>query len=315
VDAEVARLVLAALEPDRVAVALGALAQLEREAAALERQWKLRVERVRYEASRAQRQYEACEPENRLVARSLEHLWEEKLRAVEQVEKEFEAWRKQHHAVLTDKDREHILALGENLPKLWSAPSTTNADRKQIIRLVIKDVILDRTREPGKVWFKINWQTGASTEHWIHRRLGSYQQHADIEKLRTRIRELKAEAKSDTEIAAMLKAEGYRAARGEEINSVAVNHMRNLWGIRAHWRYEEGRNPQRWDDGTYSVQGAADAINITVLTVHGWLRRRLLNGKQLAKGAPWKIRLTEEQIAELRVYADRVRRRRRRQSG
>jgi DNA invertase Pin-like site-specific DNA recombinase len=87
VDAEVARLILAALEPDRVAVALGALAQLEREAAALERQWKLRVERVRYEASRAQRQYEACEPENRLVARSLEHLWEEKLRAVEQVEK------------------------------------------------------------------------------------------------------------------------------------------------------------------------------------------------------------------------------------
>ncbi len=102
------------------------------EAAALERQWKLRVERVRYEASRAQRQYEACEPENRLVARSLEHLWEEKLRAVEQVEKEFEAWRKQHHAVLTDKDRQQILALGENLPKLWSAPSTTNADRKQI---------------------------------------------------------------------------------------------------------------------------------------------------------------------------------------
>src|SRR5262245_66688251 len=85
------------------------------------------------------------EPENSLVARSLEHLWEEKLRAVEQVEKEFEAWRKQHHAALTDKDRQQILALGENLPKLWSAPSTTNADRKQIIRLVIKNVILDRT--------------------------------------------------------------------------------------------------------------------------------------------------------------------------
>jgi DNA invertase Pin-like site-specific DNA recombinase len=315
VDAEVARLVLAALEPDRVAVALGALAQLEREAAALERQWKLQVERVRYEASRAQRQYEACEPENRLVARSLEHLWEEKLRAVEQVEKEFEAWRKQHHAVLTDNDRQQILALGENLPKLWSAPSTTNADRKQIIRLVIKNVILDRTREPGKVWFKINWQTGASTEHWIDRRLGSYQQHADIEKLRTRIRELKAEAKSDREIAAMLKAEGYRAARGKEINSVAVNHMRNLWGIRAHWRYEDGRNPQRWDDGTYSVQGAAAAIGVTVLTVHSWLRQGLLSGKQLAKEAPWKITLTEEQIVELRAYADRVRRRRRQRSG
>src|SRR5262249_60150730 len=130
VDAEVARVVLAALEPDRVAVALGALAQLEGEAAALERQWKLRVERVRYEASRAQRQYEACEPENRLVARSLEHLWEEKLRAVEQVEKEVEAWGKQHQAGLTDKDRRQILALGENKPKNWSEPSRTSSHRK-----------------------------------------------------------------------------------------------------------------------------------------------------------------------------------------
>jgi DNA invertase Pin-like site-specific DNA recombinase len=313
VDEEVERLLLAALEPDRVAVALGALAQLEREGAALERQWKLRIERVRYEASRAQRQYEACEPENRLVARSLEHLWEEKLRVVEQVEKEFEVWRKQHQAVLTDKDRQQILALGENLPKLWSAPSTTNADRKQIIRLVIKDVIVDRTREPGKVWFKINWQTGASTEHRIDRRLGSYRQYADLESLRTRISELKAAAKSDIAIATMLKAEGYRAARGEEFNGASVCYLRHLWGIRTHWRHEEGRNPRQWDDGTYSVQGAAEAIGVRTLTVHDWLRQGRLNGQQLAKGAPWRIMLTEEQIAELRGYADRVRRRRRKQ--
>ena len=76
VDAEVERLVLQAFEPDRVALALGALEQLEREAATLERQWKLRIERARYEATRAQRQYEMCEPENRLVARNLERLWE-----------------------------------------------------------------------------------------------------------------------------------------------------------------------------------------------------------------------------------------------
>jgi DNA invertase Pin-like site-specific DNA recombinase len=315
VDAEVERLVLAALEPDRIELALGALAQFEREAAALERQWKLRVERARYEATRAQRQYEMCEPENRLVARSLECLWEEKLRAVEQVEKEFEAWRKQHHRVLTEGDRQRILALGENLPKLWSAPSTTNADRKQIIRLVIKDVILDRARKPGKVWLKINWQTGASSEHWINRRMGSYREHGDLERLRTRIGELKAEAKTDVEIAMILMAEGYRAARGEEINGAAVYYMRNLWGIRAHWRYEEGRNPQQWDDGTYSIQGAAAAIGVRVLTVHSWLRRGLLKGRQAAKGAPWKIMLTEEQIARLREYANQARPGRRQQSG
>jgi hypothetical protein len=255
------------------------------------------------------------DPENRLVARNLERLWEEKLRTIEQVEKEFEVWRKQRHTVLTDEDRQRVLALGEDLPKLWSAPSTTNGDRKQIIRLVIKDVVVDRTREPGKVWLKINWQTGASSEHWIERRMGSYREHGDLERLRTRIEELKAAAKTDVEIAAILTAEGYRAARGEEIKGVTIHYLRNLWGIGAHWRNEDGRNPQQWDDGTYSIQGAAAAIGVKVLTVHSWLRRGLLEGKQSAKGAPWKIILTEEQIQRLREYADRVRPCRREQSG
>jgi hypothetical protein len=231
------------------------------------------------------------------------------------VEQELEAWRKQHPGVLTDEDRQRILALGEDLPKLWSALSPTNADRKQIIRLVIKDMILDRTRKPGKVWLKINWQTGASSEHWIDRRRGSYQEQGDLERLRPRSGERKAAAKSDVEIATILMAEGYRAARGAEINSAAVYDMRNLWGIRAHWRYEDGRNPQPWEDGTDSIQGAAAAIGVKVLTVQSWLRRGLLEGRQAAKGAPWKITLTEEQSKRLREYADQVRPGRRKQSG
>jgi hypothetical protein len=194
-DAEIERLVLQAFEPDRVALALGALEQLEREAAMLERQWKMRIERARYEAARAQRQFEMCEPENRLVARNLERLWETKLRAVEEAEQEFESWRRRHGTVLTDEDRQQILALGEDLPKLWAAPTTTNADRKQIIRLIIKDVVLDQKRERGKLWFKINWRTGATTEHWIKRRTTSYREQADLEQLQTRVRTLNAEGK------------------------------------------------------------------------------------------------------------------------
>jgi len=307
VDAEVERLVLEALKPDRIVLALGALEQLEGEAAALERQWELRIERARYEATRAQRQYHACEPENRLVARNLERLWEEKLRAVEEVEKEFQAWRKQHQTVFTADDRRQILALGEALPRLWSAPSTTNADRKQIIRLVIKNVVLDRNRERGKIWFKINWQTGATTEHWFKRRIGSYQEHADLEQLRRRVGELNAEEKTDLEIAAILKAEGFRTTRGEEINKIAVCYLRKLWGIRANRAYEGGHNPQRWDDGTYSIQGVMAAIGVPKSTVYFWLRQGLLDAKQSAKGAPWKVVLSEEQILRLREYAQQHR--------
>lgn len=91
------------------------------------------------------------EPENRLVARNLERQWEEILRAVEEIEKEFAEWRIRHNAILTEEDKRQILVLGTDLPRLWSAPSTANADRKQIIRLIIKDVVLNRKLERGKV--------------------------------------------------------------------------------------------------------------------------------------------------------------------
>src|SRR6202035_1016531 len=92
VDSLVERALLDALAPDQIAIALAAVGQLEEESRQLERQWTLRRERARYEAERARRQYDAVEPENRLVARSLERAWEEKLRAVEAIEQEYARW-------------------------------------------------------------------------------------------------------------------------------------------------------------------------------------------------------------------------------
>ncbi|HKX31567.1 MAG TPA: hypothetical protein VJ302_28020 [Blastocatellia bacterium] len=226
---------------------------------------------------------------------------------MEETEKEFEAWRKQHQTALTAEDRQQIVALGENLPKLWAAPTTTNADRKQIIRLIIKDVVLDQKREQGKVWFKINWRTGATTEHRIKRRTGSYREQADVESLRRRIGELNADGKHDPEIAVILKAEGYRTARGGEISHYGVCRLRHRWGIRANRAYEAGYNPQKWDDGTFSVRGAALAIGIAESAVHVWLRRGLLRRTQSVKGAPWRITLTEEEVSRLREYAEQSR--------
>src|SRR5712675_2570275 len=95
VDAAVERLLLEALTPDRLSLAIAALGELENEARALERQWSLKRERARYEAERARRQYDAVEPENRLVARSLKRVWEDKLRQAEQIDIEYESWRRQ----------------------------------------------------------------------------------------------------------------------------------------------------------------------------------------------------------------------------
>jgi len=169
---------------------------------------------ARYEAQRAERQYQAVEPENRLVARNLERQWETALRAVEQLAHEQETWSRQQAVTVTAADRAAILALGQDLPALWHAPTTTPADRKRLLRLVVREVLLDQHRGRGQVWMQINWQTGAQTEHWVTRRVRSYAAYVDGERLQQRLRELAAAAYEDDEIAETLNRERFRTARG-----------------------------------------------------------------------------------------------------
>lgn len=300
-DAEVERLVLEALTPDRIALAVAALGEIEAEARALERQWSLRRERARYEAERARRQYDAVEPENRLVARSLERLWEERLRRADQVEHEYDAWRREQAVSISDSDRQEILTLGENLPQLWHATTTTSAERKQIVRLVIKEVTLDQKRRRGYVWIRIIWQTGAASEHWMQRGVQGYAQHADQDRLRQRIAELTALQKMDREIAATLNKEGFRTAHGPPFSGGMVHQLRKRWEIPTVKINGTAANPGRWPDGSYSVQGAAAVIGITPQTIFDWLQKGWLTGTQLTKGMPWQITLTPEQAATLKA--------------
>ena len=190
VDAEAEHAMLAALAPDRVALAVAALGELEEEAGLLERQWSLKRERARYEAERARRQYDAVEPENRLVARALERGWEEALRRAEQVE---QGPRAVAEGATAGADRggpgEDPGARRGSAPGV-AAATTTAAERKRMLRLVVKEVVLDQGRERGRVWMRIVWQTGAATEHRLQRHVRAYDEHADLERLERRVREL-----------------------------------------------------------------------------------------------------------------------------
>ncbi|MGX1350548.1 hypothetical protein AB7M49_004124 [Bradyrhizobium elkanii] len=231
VDTLVERIVLDALVPDQIEIALAAAGQLEQESRQLERQWGLRVERARYEAERARRQYDAVEPENRLVARSLERAWEERLRAVEAVEQEHARWHVQEPLLIGPAERAGLQALGENLPRIWNAATTSAADRKRILRFVIREVVLDQKRTRGEVWFKIVWRTGATSEHHVQRRVHTYRDYIDVDRLRQRIADLNAEHKMDGEIAAILNQEGFVAARGCAFKGENVWLLRTRWGI------------------------------------------------------------------------------------
>ncbi len=310
IDAAVEHLVLEALVPERITLALEALEQLGLEQEALERQWQLRLERTGYEAQRAQRQYETVEPDHRLVARTLESQWEAKLRDVERVEQEYQQWKRESHTEITPQERQEILSIGEDLPRVWHAATTTYADRKYLLRLIIGDVIVDRKRIHGKVWFQINWQTGASSEHEITLQGVSYRDHADGNRVQERIRQLYDRRQTDRQIATALNTEGYRTTYGGAFQT------KNIWYLREKWGWasvkEAGLRPDRlrWDDGAYTIQGAVEALGVTKGTVHDWLKKGRIKGRSLGPYMLWRIDLTPEQIQTLRQQAEQVRRNR-----
>jgi hypothetical protein len=249
------------------------------------------------------------EPENRLVARSLEKQWEEQLRAVETVEKEYHAWKSSRLGTFTQTDREAIVALGSDLPALWQAPTTTNEERKQMVRLVIREVIVDSKRANGQVWVQINWQTGAQEQFWYQRRVNSYAVFAGAQALEQRVRELNAAGLMDTQIAATLTAEGYQTpGLIYPITSKIVCHLRAKWKIPTVKLNRNQHNPAQWDDGSYSVEGAAAKLGVDQSTIFIWLKTGKLKGEHLARSMPWKIYVTEEDERRLHEWLRRARR-------
>ena len=169
-------------------------------------------------------------------------------------------------------------------------------------------MILDQKRLHGQVWLKILWQTGATSEHCLPRRVHAYKDHVDLDGLRRRITQLNAAGKMDKEIAEILNREGFVAAHGCAFKGGNVWLLRTRWDIPTVKINGADANPPQWPDGSYSIQGAAAALGVTTQTIFDYLARGLLAGHQLTKGQPWQIDLSTEQIHRLRAHVQRMRR-------
>jgi DNA invertase Pin-like site-specific DNA recombinase len=170
IEDPVVELVLSTLTRDRLLDATKVVEIVEQQDTAIEQQWKLRLERARYEAKRAERQFDACDPENRVVARTLETRWNEKLVAIDKLEKEYEAVRAAKRLELSEIERRRILELADNLPRLWREKTTTNRDRKLLLRMLIKDVSVRAVDVPRpSLRIKVLWHTQAVTEIEVER--------------------------------------------------------------------------------------------------------------------------------------------------
>jgi DNA invertase Pin-like site-specific DNA recombinase len=306
VDAAVARVLLEALQPAQLTISLATLDQIEARERQVERQWELRRERAQYEADLARRRFLAVEPENRLVARTLEREWNEALAAVAQVEQAAAERPALALRRMSAADREKILALAGDLPAVWHAPTTTHAERKQLLRCLIEDVTLTRCEETIQVG--IHWQTGAATEIAVPRpRMVWELQQIDPAVLQ-QIRALAAHH-TDREIAARLNATGHTSGSGRAFTGDRVWQARHRAGIPtgcAEAPREYGDAPR--GDGRISVRSAAQQLQVHPSTVIAWCRSGRLDGVQAVPHGPWWVRLTPERLALLRGGAEETRR-------
>ena len=156
-DAYVTGQVLDAVAPAALEVSMAAAAQAEGERAMLDKLWRQRLERARYAAGRARRQYQLAEPENRLVARQLEADWEAALAEAGQLEADYQRFTEEQPAALSPAERAAIQALAADLPQVWHAPSTTQADRKELLRILIQDITVNVAGDSELVDVTITW--------------------------------------------------------------------------------------------------------------------------------------------------------------
>lgn len=225
VDRSVVRAVLEALTPAEIELSLRVLEEINQQMEALRQQWERRLERARYETDLAQRRYRQVEPENRLVARTLEREWEERLQALAQAEQEYTAAHKEAPLVLSEEERERLLALAHDLPSLWEAESTTLAERKEMLRLLIADVTL--TRRDTDVLVQLRWITN-EVEEWtvLLPQRGARTNPTVLE----RIQEL-SPTHTDARIAALLNEAGLCTARGKPFTAARVGSLRRTHRI------------------------------------------------------------------------------------
>jgi len=224
VDAAVTQAFLEAVSPLGVEVAVAVLDQAEQQLSDLRRQWELQLEQARYQARLAQRKYDAVDPDNRLVAASLERRWNAQLTRVAELEQAYAKAEQEASFTLTPEERAAMQTLAGDVSALWQAETTTYADRKQLLRLAIESVQLDGVNRPGWIEIQIRWRSSVMTRLEVKRAQpgeGSLKTPAQAV---ARIHELAADL-SYAQIAEALNAEGFRTAFGRPFNSQHVGYL------------------------------------------------------------------------------------------
>ena len=279
------------LEPSALQATARALEQAEADAASRLVVFETAVERARFEAERARRQFDACEPDNRLVARNLEVAWEERLRDLQRGEADLAAARARRTTPLSTEEIECLLSAGADIRRVFWAPTTSQRERKLLLRALIADVALTIDDAHTTARAVIRWEGGATTdvEPFVLRRQGETYRVTDEEVIET-IRRLAAHY-DDATIASILARQRRRTATGRPFSADRVRQLRTSRHIPKH---ESPVTATGEDGDMMSVPAAAQALGVSGATIYRWIRDGFIVAERPEPTAPWRIRLTDE---------------------
>ena len=294
------------LAGSQIELSLAALRDSGSQQAALEKRWADQLARAQYGVELARTRYLEVDPKLRLVAAELERAWEAALAKKERLEAEWEAVQQSQIRPLTAENEQHIRQLATDLPTLWQAKTTTAADRKRLLRTLIKQVKLDSHSQPGFTTVTILWENGVESTHQAVRPQPG---HPTDPTLLVEVTRLLTHAYTDAQIAADLNQRGivsswhvkgdptYRA--GQPVSYWTAKRVGNF-------RRKHKLQPDFVGCGWVTTTAAAKALKVSISQLLDWQRRGLLLGRQQRRGAQVWFLLDEALVYRLSTVAPRT---------
>jgi DNA invertase Pin-like site-specific DNA recombinase len=297
IDVLVSQQVLAALEPAAVELSLKARSDVERERQRLEKHWQQRRQRARYDVELAERRYQAVDPANRLVAGTLEERWEGALKQERQLQEEYNRFANETPLQLASDQIERITALTSDIPALWKAPGTTNADRKEMIRCLVERVVVHVRCDSEFVDVTIHWAGGYESQHEIIRPVGTYAQLRDFDRLMDRVVALREAGHKAPEIAEQLDKEGFYPpkGRGKFTNPIIYQLLKRRGLIGNERMHDELLETHEW-----WLTDLARELQMSHLKLRDWANRGWVHSRQTPVQGYWILWADNDEVKRLR---------------
>jgi len=275
------RLVLQSLEPAALEISLKVAEDLEAERCQIRSHWEKKLERAHYAVERAFRQYSAVEPENRLVARSLERQWEQALVEEEELKMEYERFLSQQAAPFSEEEREAIRRLSVDIPEIWNAASTTPSERQAIVRQLVDRVVVTVQGDTEKVAIEYQWAGGHKTQATLIRPVARLEQLSYYPALLKRVAELNDQQKNARSIAQILNEEGWRPAkRRGTFNAYMVYILLSRQSLKSSGK-------KRPSDGItkkvneWTISQLSQELDMPQPTLYAWIKKGKLKSRRV----------------------------------